>query len=185
MVVYLHGGGGGGASAEQIRKLLQPLMNQPFVLLVPLCPPVPDGMNKMHQTWNHQILGALIKSVINEYRIDSARCSLMGFSMGGSASWELPYYHPELFDKVAVMSGSCHFWKVRYFPKIPVWVFSGGAEQWLPYHKQTVDAAKSFGVNVTYTIWPGLGHGENHKKSLNYEPLVQWLSGELSAPKQP
>ena len=102
----------------------------------------------------------------------------MGFSMGGSAAWETPFWHPDLFDKVVVISGSCHPWQVRHYPEIPVRVYSGETEFWLQQHTNTVNTAKSFGVDVTHTIWPNAGHGQCCAQTLRSEALWRWLRGD-------
>ncbi|MFC2079288.1 alpha/beta hydrolase-fold protein [Candidatus Bipolaricaulota bacterium] len=171
-IVYLHGG---GANPPQVKKRIIPLTKLPAILLVPICPPLPAGVKEHYQVWNEEILGSIVRHVLAEFRIDTKRCALAGFSSGGSAAWALPFYHPDLFSKVAVISGSCHFWKLRFYPSIPVWAFSGANEEWLQHHKYTVDTATSFGIEVTHTIWPSLAHSECRDRTLSYPPLIDWL----------
>ncbi|MFC2082777.1 alpha/beta hydrolase-fold protein [Candidatus Bipolaricaulota bacterium] len=180
LVVYLHGG---GAREVDVQSSILPFMNRPFILLAPLCPPATSPEEAVHQSWDPRILGMIVRKVIDEYRIDSTMCALAGFSMGGSAAWELPYYHPDLFRKVAVISGSCHFWKLRFYPSIPIWSFSGASEEWLQQHKHTVDTARSFGIDVAHTIWPRLTHGECRDRTLSYPPFMEWLLHDAPAPR--
>jgi predicted peptidase len=182
MVVYLYNGGGG---AEGAMAAVEPLRHESYLLLVPIFPPVPEGVPGKHVNWNMRIVGAIIERACCDFRVDEARCSLVGFSMGGSAAWALPFWYPERFERVAVISGSCHPWKLKYYPHIPVWSFSGSREEWLPQHANTVRSARQFGVDVTHTIWPGLGHGACHHRTMRYAPFHAWLRGDLDAPVQP
>jgi predicted peptidase len=178
MIVYLHGGGGTAAS---VSKQLASYRNRPFVFLAPICPPAPKGVPKYQTNWDPRLVGAIVRSVLADYAINEKRCSLMGFSMGGSGAWALPYFYPDLFDRVVVMSGSCHPWKLKHYPKIPVRVYSGEKESWLPQHTNTVNSARSFGVNVSHKIWPGVGHGACRQKTMADETLWSWLNEPLKA----
>lgn len=172
LIVYLHGGGG---TAQKVETQLRPHRNRPFVFLAPICPPVAEGVPGHYKNWDPRILGPIVRKVVADYDIDSSRCSLMGFSMGGSAAWALPFYHPDLFDRVVVMSGSCHPWKLKHFPGIPVRAYSGAKESWLPQHTNTVNSARRFGVDVSHTIWPGAGHGACRQRTMEDKALWQWL----------
>jgi pimeloyl-ACP methyl ester carboxylesterase len=105
MIVYLHGGGG---TAKLVKRQFAPHRDRPFVILAPICSPAEDDVPEYYTKWDPEIVGAIMKKVITEHSIDTVNCFLMGFSMGGSGAWELPFYHPELFRRVVVMSGSCH-----------------------------------------------------------------------------
>ncbi|MDF1756002.1 MAG: alpha/beta hydrolase-fold protein [Verrucomicrobiales bacterium] len=176
LIVYLHGGGG---TAQIVKNHLRPHLERPFVFLAPICPPAPEGVAEHYKNWDPRMVGAIVKKVVGDYAIDEKRCALLGFSMGGSGAWAMPFYHPELFDRVVVMSGSCHPWKLRHFPKIPVRVYSGEKESWLPQHTNTVRSARSFGVDVTHTIWPGAGHGACRQRTMLDEELWDWISKPL------
>lgn len=178
LIVYLHGGGG---TSRVVENQLKDHRNRPFVFLAPICPPVPQGVPEYQNNWDPRLVGAIVKRVISEYEIDATRCSLIGFSMGGSGAWALPFYHPGLFDRVVVISGSCHPWKLKHFPAIPVRAYSGEKEPWLPQHTNTVNTARSFGVEVSHTIWPGAGHGACRQRTMADEALWKWLSEPIDS----
>lgn len=171
LMVYI----GGGADAERYKKHLTPIRQHPWVVLAPILPPAPEGTEGFHIDWNPQILGEIVRKFIDDYRIDKERVVLMGFSMGGSQAWQLPFWHRDIFSKVAAISGVCHPWKLKHYPKIPVQVFSGETEEFLQAHIDTVKMGKFFGVDVKHTIWPGLGHGECCNKTMRHQPLIDWL----------
>lgn len=177
LIVYLHGGGG---TTQIVKNHLRAHRKRPFIFLAPICPPVPQGVAGHYKNWDSRMVGAIVKKVVADYSIDQKRCTLMGFSMGGSGAWALPFYHPELFDRVIVMSGSCHPWKLRHFPKIPVRVYSGEKESWLTQHTNTVRTARSFGVDVTHTIWSGTGHGACRQQTMQDDELWDWISKPLN-----
>lgn len=176
MIVCLHGDGG---NAKLVNRQIAPHRDRPFVFLAPISPLVEEGVRGHYTKWDPEIVGEIVNKVIAEHSIDEANCSLMGVSMGGSEAWGLPFYHPELFRRVVVMSGSCHPWKLKHYPKIPVRVFSRSKEPWLPQHTNTVNSAKQFGLDFVHTIWPGAGHGACRQRTMANEALWKWLgSGE-------
>ena len=176
LLVYLHGGGG---TAAKVTQQLTPHRDRPFLIVAPICPPVPEGVDGKYKNWDPELLGPIVHTVGNDYRVDKTRTTLMGFSMGGSGAWALPFYHPDLFTRVVVMSGSCHPWKLKHYPKIPIRVYSGAKEPWLPQHTHTVESAKQFGLDVTHTIWPGASHGGCRQQTMNDESLWEWLISPL------
>ena len=172
MIVYLHGGGG---NAALLRRQLGSLSEKPCLILAPICPEVQEGVPGHYKNWDPEPLGVIVKQVVSEYPVDESRCSLMGFSMGGSGAWALPFFHPELFSRVVVISGSCHPWKLKHYPKIPVRVYSGAKEPWLQQHTNSVKTAEKFGVDVIHTIWSGAGHGACRQRTMADERLWEWL----------
>ena len=182
MLVYLHGGGG---TAEGTTAALDPLRGEPYVILAPICPSEQPGREPFQHDWDMRILGALIDSVCDAHRVDESRVSLMGFSMGGSGAWLLPYFEQDRFCRVAVVSGACHPWMIKHYPPIPVWSFSGSDEEFRPQHTHSVVSARQFGVDITHTIWHDAGHGQCFHNTVRYPPLQAWLRGELERPIQP
>jgi hypothetical protein len=82
-----------GKPLAEVRRLT----DLPAIVVAPICPPSPDGWR--YTNWHWKMLGAVVREMSEQYRVDVERRSVIGFSMGGSAAWELPFYEPELFAK--------------------------------------------------------------------------------------
>lgn len=170
-VLYLHGGG--RVTRERLASIIDPLADLPAIVIAPLCTPSPRG--GLYTNWDFWILGDIVREVSETYRVDPAQRSVIGFSMGGSGAWELPFYQPDLFSKVVVIAGVCHVWSLRHFPEIPVWVFSGADDFVYKEQRETITSALRFGVDVVATIWPGQDHGGINRSAMSTQRMLQWL----------
>jgi predicted peptidase len=171
LVVCMVGGGG----HEDVKSRINSLMKKDAVILYPTIHPKPDYVLKSRHYWNFRILNEIVRKVIAEFGIDKGNVSVTGFSMGGTAAWEFPYYQPDLFCRVGVISGSVQGWKLKHYPDIPVHVYSGGDEEFLKAHTFSVELAKDFGNDIVHTIWPGLGHGECFLKTIRDDNFLELL----------
>ncbi len=171
LVLFLHGGG--MPKPEQLQRSIRALRELPAIIVMPLCPPSPDGPR--YTNWNWKLCGDVVREISKQYRVDSRMRSVIGFSMGGSGSWELPSYEPQLFSKVVVIAGVCHPWSLRHYPKIPVWVFVGADDYMRKEQQETVTSAKRFGVDVVETVWEGADHGGIFRNARSYQPMLDWL----------
>ena len=171
MVLFLHGGG--SPKPEALQRSTRWLTELPAIIVAPICPPSPDG--PIYANWDWRILGDLVRKISAEHRIDPELRSVIGFSMGGSGAWELPFHEPELFAKSVVIAGVCHPWSQRHYPKIPVWVFVGADDYMRKEQQETVTSAERFGVDVVETVWIGADHGGIFRNAKTYQPLLDWL----------
>ncbi len=171
LVVCIIGGGGSDDLESQIGQLMQ----QDVVILYPTIHEQPDWVVPHRHNWNFRALNAIIRKVIDDFHINKHQVMVTGFSMGGTAAWELGYYQPNLFCRVGVISGSVQAWKLKHYPNIPVRVYSGSEEEFCRAHSFSVELAKDFGNDIKHTIWPGLGHGECFKKTINDQSFLKWL----------
>ena len=173
MILFLHGGG--SPKLEDVKRSNRWLTDLPAIVVMPLCPPSPDG--RRYANWNWKMLGEVVRQISAEYRVDSEMRSVIGFSMGGSGAWELPFYEPNLFAKSVVIAGVCHPWSLRHYPKIPVWAFVGAEDYMRKEQQETITSAKRFGVNVVETVWKDADHGGIFKHARTYQPMLNWLVG--------
>jgi predicted peptidase len=171
LVLFLHGGG--SPQPEALKRSTRWLTDLPAIIVTPICPPSPDG--PIYANWDWRILGELVRKISEQYRVDPELRSVIGFSMGGSGAWELPFYEPELFTKSVVIAGVCHPWSQRHYPKIPVWVFVGADDYMRKEQQETVTSAERFGVDVVETVWTGADHGGIFRKARTYQPMLNWL----------
>jgi predicted peptidase len=174
MILWLHGGG--APKAEQLKRSIRWLAGLPAIIVAPICPTSPDG--GLYTNWHWKMLGQVVREISSEYRVDPKMRSVIGFSMGGSGAWELPFYEPKLFSKVVVIAGVCHPWSLRHYPKISVWAFVGAEDYMRKEQQETITSAKRFGVDVVETVWPGADHGGIYARARSYQPLLNWLVSE-------
>ncbi len=170
-ILWLHGGG--SPKPEQLKRSIRWLADLPAIVVAPICPPSPDG--GLYTNWNWKMLGHVVREISSKYRVDPKMRSVIGFSMGGSGAWEIPFYEPELFSKVVVIADVCHPWSLRHYPKIPVWAFVGAEDYMRKEQQETITSAKRFGVDVVETVWPGANHGGIYARARSYQPVLDWL----------
>jgi dienelactone hydrolase len=128
----------------------------------------------------------VIADVKRAYKVDQARVSLTGLSMGGGGTWTIGLEHPELFSALAPVCGVTDTSKwipasqaADYDPKaleamsppafaenaerLRVFIFHGDADPVVPVEDSRRMAARFkalgwLGKTVTYTEYPGVDH---------------------------
>lgn len=105
----------------------------------------------------------IVESTLNDYRADSRRVYLTGFSYGGFGTWYMATYHP---DRWAAISPICGLGDPTLAQQLavanmPIWIFQGGRDdviqpQWIYSMANSLEEA---GLNtVRLTIHEDLGH---------------------------
>jgi len=155
--------------------------------------------------WDHamqvQTLAAL-DAVSNEFRVDSGRTYLVGWSMGGRGVWSLAARLPDRFAAIVVIAGP-----VAYMPEsltslqretalrendflrsadpftalaskirgLPTWVFQGAADQAAPPEeaRRIWRALQEVNPGAKYTEYANVGHSPD--RSLAEPDLWPWL----------
>jgi len=160
LIVFLHGAGERGDNLDQLKvhgipKIAEADSNFPFVVIAPQCP--------AEKWWTYYIepLKALIDDVKDEYNIDKSRVYLTGLSMGGFCTWSLAAQYPDDFAAIVPICGGGEIRLAmlkRY--KMPVWAFHGAKDDVIPIARsqEMVDAIKTAGGNIKFTIYPELRH---------------------------
>ena len=196
LVVFLHGAGERGSDGliqsdvgigHAIRKNPERF---PCLVLMPQCP--------ADRFWESQFdnIEKMMDATRAEYRVDAARITLTGLSMGGYATW---LWGPNKLDTFAALMPICgggdprdlkHLITVemdvdRYgtvedrLPKlatVPIWAFHGKKDDVVPPFRtrQMVKKVKEAGGDVEYTEFPEDGH--NSWDSAYGDPgAIAWL----------
>lgn len=111
------------------------------------------------------IVKELLDSLALQVKGDLNRVSVNGLSAGGYGSWLFLQRYPHYFSAALPMSGisnadgnTTNIEKTKY---TALWYFQGGKDNApAPYTANTVvTALKNAGANLTYTLYPDLGHG--------------------------
>ncbi len=187
LVVYLHGGSGKGNDLNQITsvdgfpKYLKDgtLGNIEAYVIIPQLPKNLTGWINAEQP-----LITLINSTAFEFEIDKTNISLVGHSMGGTGTWNMAAAHPELFARIAPMSGSMKITPecISALKTIPVWAFVGSADTVVPpiSSKQLVNAIVSAGGSAYLTEFEGVDHASVPAAAFLDEKLgiIDWLIGK-------
>ncbi len=185
LIVYLHGGSGKGddlsllTDVDGFPRFLQTgqLGDVRAYVVMPQLPASLRG-------WANaaDVLEALILSIESEFSIDASRVSLTGHSMGGTGTWSLAAARPDLFARVAPLSGSvrCTPEALSALNALPLWAFVGSADTIVP-PQSSEDAVKRLqiaGADARLTIFENADHFS--VPSLAYldesHELVDWLS---------
>ncbi|MEX0314478.1 MAG: prolyl oligopeptidase family serine peptidase [Allomuricauda sp.] len=122
------------------------------------------------------LLEGLLKHLKKAYKLDKKRIYVGGLSMGGMGTFELVKRNPKVFAAAFPICGGANPEISNKLKKPHWWVFHGSADQVVPekYSAQMVDALKTKGINVTYSVYEGVGH--NSWDNAFAEPeLLSWI----------
>ena len=186
LIIYLHGASGRGedlnlvVADEDFPKYLQSgeLGNVPAYVLIPQLPADLRSWSDIGDS-----LYSLIQKTVSDLSIDTENISLAGFSMGGTAVWELAAEYPDLFARIAPLAGSARgvLEQVSVLQEIPVRAFVGAADTVIAPNssEQMVAELKKAGADAQITVLDGADHVS--VPSLVYHDennrLVDWLVG--------
>lgn len=186
LIVYLHGASGRGedlnlvVADEDFPKYLYTgeLGDVPAYVLIPQLPAELRSWSDIGDS-----LYSLIQKTVSELSIDEENISLAGFSMGGTAVWELAAEYPDLFSRIAPLAGSARgvLEQVSVLQEIPVRAFVGAADTVIAPNssEQMVAELKKAGADAEINVLDGADHVS--VPSLVYHDenicLVDWLIG--------
>ncbi|MDQ0885885.1 putative peptidase [Paenibacillus sp. V4I9] len=144
----------------------------PFIVVSPQCPSDSNWGLEYHSMID------LVNEIIINYRIDSDKIFVTGFSMGGNGTWDFASRSPELFAAAVPISGYFDTDKAMLLKDVPIWAFHCEDDDIVPVSrtKDMVKALIGIGGNVKFTYYHGLKH--NHRvmhETFNNTDLYNWL----------
>lgn len=186
LIVYLHGGHGKGSNLSVLintdgfpQYLADGLLGEiPAYVLIPQLPADQRGWKPAAET-----LIQLIEQVCEKNSIDRSRISLTGHSMGGTGTWDLALMYPDIFFRIAPMSGSVDTTPetLAVLANTPVWAFVGEDDVVVKPEssEQFVAALERQNEDAQITIFPDTDHvGVPQKAWLEHGgELLNWLLG--------
>ena len=102
----------------------------------------------------------LILLLMKEYRIDSDRIAITGYSMGGAGTWHMASRHPEIFSAAIPISAPADVPGTPIIQDVPLYIIHGEKDELIPvldvkllYHKQ-----KNSGAEIKMIIVAGASH---------------------------
>lgn len=131
---------------------------------------------KSEPTKDMLLLEGLIKHLKKDYRLKRDQLYVGGLSMGGMGTFELVRRNPRMFAAAFPICGGANPEISKRLKKLDWWVFHGSDDKSVPekYSAQMVEAMKQKGINVKYSVYPGVGH--NSWDNAFAEPeLLSWL----------
>lgn len=196
LLVFLHGYGERGDDLDRAAKhgppkLIRNGKQMPFIMIAPQCPN--DGPSPKHVKpgkkagtyfWWRDASVDLVHDIIEHEtqrlgRVDASRIYLTGLSMGGMGTYQLAVRHPDTFAACAPICGlyageaDVGAAKIKH---IPFWAFHGDHDKAVPLnaHQPMIDALKEAGADVTFTVYPKVGH-DSWTRTYDDPKLYEWF----------
>jgi predicted peptidase len=178
LILYLHGSGEGGTDGRKpVHVGLGPAIRKqemtfPFLALFPQTP---------RSDWDADAEDsrralAILDEVQQTYRVDPQRVYLTGMSSGGDGTWSFAIKDPRRWAALVPVCGEGDPREAGKIKDIPCWYFMGSADSPndVKLARAMVEALKAAGADLTYTEYPGLGHGI-WDKAYGTPELYEWL----------
>jgi predicted peptidase len=173
LVIFLHGSGERGDDLERVKvhgppKLAARGVDYPFMLVSPQL--------EAGARWNPTRLHELLVAVKASLRIDPIRITATGLSLGGHGVWNWAAAYPGDLAGIAPVCGYGDPAAVCRARNVPVRAYHGDADPVVPLARQQacVDALRACGGEVSFTIYPGIGH-DAWNPAYEDPALVPWL----------
>lgn len=173
LLLFLHGSGERGDDLGRVKthgppKRVENWPDFPFVLV---SPQVSAGM-----AWDSAALASLLDELLATYHVDPDRVLVTGLSMGGHGAWRFATDYPERVAAIAPVCGAGEPYRVCRMKQVPVWAFHGALDTVvLPRTDEaTVEALRTCGGDVSYTVYPDLGH-DAWTRTYDDPALYDWL----------
>lgn len=186
LILYLHGGHGKGSDLSVLtgtdgfpQYLADGRLGEVAAyVLIPQLPAEWRGWKPAADT-----VMQLLEQICTEKSIDRSRISLTGHSMGGTGTWDLALAYPEVFSRIAPMSGSVQTTTqtLAALADMPVWAFVGEDDVVVKPEssEQFIAALQARNAEAQITVFPETDHvGVLQKGWLETGvALLDWLIG--------
>lgn len=118
--------------------------------------PPPGGFGDL------ELLLELIDDVVSRHAVDPSRIYVLGFSMGGSGTWQAIAARPRFFA-AAVPAAGGRLMPWQWTPQVmsvPIWAFQGTSDRTTvaDRHESLFAYARKVGGTMKYTEFVGAGH---------------------------
>eukprot|EP01124_Arcella_intermedia_P017345 TRINITY_DN24111_c0_g1_i1.p1 TRINITY_DN24111_c0_g1~~TRINITY_DN24111_c0_g1_i1.p1 ORF type:complete len:296 (-),score=42.01 TRINITY_DN24111_c0_g1_i1:33-881(-) len=160
------GGGEGDAGSGCARFVVEN-----FITVSPqLDPSHPFG-------WKPTLLGALLDTLEQTYRVDPGRIYATGLAMGGFGVFNLAQHFPGRLAAIIPICGGGDASNLIPLRQLPTWVFHGELDEVIPvaYSKEMVDELDKMGSNVKFTFYPEADHNQSWTVTYNNMDIYNWL----------
>lgn len=175
LVLFLHGAGERGSDLDLAAVHGPPRPADaghefPFILVTPQCGESSQWVAEL------STLSGLVDEVVSTHRVDPARLSVTGLSMGGFGTWSLAVRYPDRFAAIAPICGGLWMQSAAPIRHLPVWAFHGDADDVVPMSatEEIVAELRSLDAGVRFTRYVGVGH-DSWTETYDNPELYDWL----------
>lgn len=175
LVLFLHGAGERGSNLDLAAVHGPPRLADdghefPFVLVTPQCAESSQWVAEL------STLSGLVDEVVSTHRVDPARISVTGLSMGGFGTWSLAVRYPDRFAAIAPICGGLWMQSAAPIRHLPVWAFHGDADDVVPISatEEITTELRSLDADVRFTRYAGVGH-DSWTETYDNPELYDWL----------
>lgn len=163
LIFFLHGAGERGDNVLLLAKVFPFMMIRetgplPFIIVAPLLNASEDWA-----LFPAEYLDGVLAEAQAAYRVDPKRIYGTGLSLGGEATYRFAIHRPDTFAAIAPLSAWIEADQVSRLERIkslPVWAIHGADDLIIPLAagQQPVDALKTLGGNIRFTVLAGHDH---------------------------
>ncbi len=196
LLVALHGGGiiDSLAGYRILETLFEPALENTDFLIV-----APNSTARVG--WEPTLGTANIRTVVRElqtqYRIDSSRTYISGYSQGAIMTWQMVKTFPELFTGAIPVSGRYGFEQIVYNPRfgpeppanpysteqftamldVPFYVINSRLDRTFTFSsiEWQIEQLQAVGLDITFHIVDGLDHKEVAGFIDHFSAALTWL----------
>lgn len=184
VILFLHGAGERGCDGWlPIQYGLGPLIKLreasfPFIAVFPQCEDLHGRILKGWSLENADGPRALkiLEQVEQEYKVDTKREILTGWSMGGYGAWEMAAAFPERWHAIVPLAGGGDVATGEKLKSVPVWAWHGATDKIvLPdASRKMVEAVKAAGGNPRFSELADADH-DVWKQAYDDDRLYAWM----------
>ncbi len=200
VILFLHGAGERGTDGRlHLNVGLGALVkareaNFPAIVVFPQCE---NTHGRVLQGWLAGTPDAdralrILEQVEKDYRIDSKRRILTGWSMGGFGAWSIAAADPSRWSALVPVAGGSNVEWAEKLKDLPIWAWHGDDDHAVLVHRsrEKIDALKSAGATPRFTEIAGGDH-DSWKVAYADDRLIAWMldpknvdPDKLPAPKE-
>lgn len=197
LVLYLHGAGQrGNDNKKQLDRVATYFTSSktqnkyPSFFLAPQCPLARTWTLNNDKPFEHynqsdyeeseeiKLTIQLIKYLQKTYQIDENRIYVIGYSMGGTAVWDIITRHPDIFAAAIPISGASDTSTAAIISNnTSVWAFHGGKDHIYPtsLSKDMDYLINKVGGSCKFTVYEDVEHNGMIREVLLNKSLNVWL----------
>ncbi|MEP6713779.1 MAG: prolyl oligopeptidase family serine peptidase, partial [Ferruginibacter sp.] len=107
-----------------------------------------------------ELLIALVRQLVKDFRIDTNRIYITGLSMGGYGTYDAIERYPHLFAAAVPVCGAGDISGAVSIAHIPIWIFHGADDPAVNplYSLDMLEALTKAGAHPGFTQYPEVGH---------------------------
>ena len=150
------------------------MQGEPIIFVKPFAYQVSKHMQRNY--WDPVFLDNVLARIKDIFCVDAERIYVYGGSGGGSGTWNWINHSAEHFAAAIILVGGEGYpFRVEKLKYLPLWVINGDLDlASYPFMPEvTINSLRSFGNDVLYTNFPGLGHSVS--PGFDRKDLKKWL----------